>query len=92
MSQQQIAATVDAGALGELSILIHGDYQPREPQTHSEPGCPESFDITDATFLDGAPIHEPFKTRLMNHLTGSLWDWEQACLDELRAEAAEDAM
>ena len=39
--------TLDFGDLGLQDVTVEYDWQPEERQTHWEPGCPESFDITD---------------------------------------------
>ena len=63
----------------EVSVLF--DYQPEEPQTWDDPGCPEDVSITDIH------IHgEPISDELAEHLVEKFGDDWQAEIIQRAAE------
>jgi hypothetical protein len=49
------------GVWGERKVTLEYDYQPRERMTDTYPGCPESVEITDASFLSNGQPYNCFR-------------------------------
>lgn len=53
----EVVEDIETGnVLSERPILVQGEYSPAEPQTHWEPGVPDSMKIISATTEDGEEI------------------------------------
>lgn len=80
----QIETTLDCGALGEIDVIVHFDYQPREeavmnPIEDAEPGCAEAADISSIIgSIAGIQLDLRFAT--LEHDIGTL---ETECLESV---------
>jgi hypothetical protein len=56
MSELTYTDCLELGPLGEVEVLVHYDYQPKEPMTREDPGCDEGADINGVTVTDDGPL------------------------------------
>lgn len=74
---------LDGGDLGEIEAEVEFDYEPYEPRTWEEPGCPERVDICNIKAFGGVDITHLFSPR-------DLREFETRILDGIAEARMED--